>query len=43
MDYKVIFKESFIEDLERIVRKIAVDNPVAARDFGQQAIKLARA
>jgi|ERR1017187_8394500 plasmid stabilization system protein ParE len=40
MDYKVIFKESFIEDLERIVRKIAVDNPVAARDFGQQAIKL---
>ena len=41
MDYKVIFKDPFIEDLERIVRTIAADNPVAARSLGCQIIKLA--
>lgn len=41
MDYQVIFKDPFIEDLERMVRRIAVDNPVAARNLGELTIKLA--
>ncbi|MEI8287825.1 MAG: type II toxin-antitoxin system RelE/ParE family toxin [Verrucomicrobiota bacterium] len=39
MDFKVIFKESFIEDLERILRKIAVDHPLAARNLGDLIIQ----
>jgi plasmid stabilization system protein ParE len=39
MDFKVIFKDSFIEDLERILRKIAVDNPIAARNLGNLIIQ----
>lgn len=34
MDFKVVFKESFIHDLERIVRWIASENPNAARSLG---------
>ena len=34
MDFKVIFKHTFLEDLERIVRLIAVHNPVAALKLG---------
>jgi hypothetical protein len=30
MDFKVIFKETFIDDLEHIVRRMAADNPTAA-------------
>jgi hypothetical protein len=30
MDFKVIFKDTFLADLERIVRLIAVHNPAAA-------------
>ena len=40
MDFKVIFKDSFSEDLERILRKIAVDNPIAARNLGQLIIQM---
>ncbi len=39
MDYKVIFKDSFIEDLERILRIIAADDPLAARKLGELTIK----
>ena len=38
MDFKVVFKGSFIEDLERIVRWIAADNPDAARNLGNLII-----
>jgi len=38
MDFKVIFRESFIEDLERIVRNIAADNPIAARKLGESIV-----
>jgi plasmid stabilization system protein ParE len=38
MDFKVIFRETFIEDLERIVRRIAVHNPQAARRLGEMII-----
>lgn len=40
MDYQVIFKDSFIEDLERILRKIAMDNPSAVRNFGELIVKM---
>ena len=33
MDFKVIFKDPFLEDLERIVRLIAAREPTAARRF----------
>jgi len=35
MDFKVIFQDSFVEDLERIVRLIASQNPAAAVGFGE--------
>jgi plasmid stabilization system protein ParE len=34
MDFKVVFKEPFIHDLEQIVRWIAAENPDAARNLG---------
>jgi hypothetical protein len=34
MDYKVIFKDTFLADLERIVRLIAVHNSSAAQKLG---------
>jgi plasmid stabilization system protein ParE len=34
MDFKVVFKESFIHDLGRIVRSIASQNPNAASSLG---------
>ena len=39
MDFKVIFKDSFIEDLERILRTIAVSNPLAARKLGELIVQ----
>ena len=39
MDHKVIFKDPFIEDLERILRKIAMDNPRAAQKLGELIIQ----
>ena len=41
MDFEVIFKDSFIEDLEQILGKIAVDNPLAARKLGELIVKMA--
>jgi plasmid stabilization system protein ParE len=39
MDYKVIFKDTFLADLERIVRLIAVHNPAAAHKLGEMIIQ----
>lgn len=41
MDYKVIFKDSFIEDLKPILRRIAADNLPAARNVGELIVKMA--
>ena len=39
MDYRVIFKETFLAGLERIVRFIAVHNPAVARKLGEMIIE----
>ena len=39
MDYRVIFKDTFLADLERIVRSIALHNPSAARQLGDMIIQ----
>jgi len=39
MDFKIIFKDTFLEDLERIVRLVAAQNPLAARKLGEAAIR----
>jgi plasmid stabilization system protein ParE len=41
MDYRVIFKDTFLADLERIVRFIAVHNPSAARKLGDMILESA--
>lgn len=38
MDFKIIFRDTFLEDLERVVRAIAAHNPAAARKLGQLII-----
>lgn len=42
MDYKIVFSEPSIEDLENIVRFIARDNPQAAARFGSKLIESVR-
>jgi plasmid stabilization system protein ParE len=39
MDFKVVFKDSFLEDLERIVGSIAAHNPTAALKLGETVIQ----
>ena len=39
MDFKVIFAETFLEDLERIVRRIAAHNSAAAQKLGETIIE----
>lgn len=39
MDYTVIFTDTFLSDLEQIVRLIAVHNPAAARKLGEMIIQ----
>jgi plasmid stabilization system protein ParE len=41
MDLKVIFEDTFVEDLERIVRLIAIQNPAAAHKLGETIIRMA--
>jgi toxin ParE1/3/4 len=41
MDFKVVFKDTFLADLEAIVRSIAVHNPEAARKLGLLLIQTA--
>ena len=38
MDFKVIFRDTFLEDLERVVRSVAVHNPSAAQKLGELII-----
>jgi plasmid stabilization system protein ParE len=39
MDYKVEFKDSFLDDLELIVRGIAGENAEAARRLGEMIVE----
>ena len=39
MDFKVIFKDPFLEDLERVVRLIAARDPTAAHRFGEIVVQ----
>jgi toxin ParE1/3/4 len=41
MDFQVIFKDTFLADLEQIVQAIAVHNPGAAYRLGEQIIQTA--
>lgn len=41
MDYKVVFQETFLEDLENIVRQIAAENVAAAEKLGERIVSLA--
>ena len=41
MDFEVIFRDTFLEDLERIVRWIAHHNPEAARKLAEMIIQQA--
>lgn len=38
MDFKVIFRETFLADLEAIIRLIAVNDPEVARRFGESIL-----
>jgi hypothetical protein len=38
MDFKVEFKDSFVDDLEQIVQRIAAHNPDAARMANRNAV-----
>jgi plasmid stabilization system protein ParE len=38
MDFKVIFRDTFLDDLELVVRSIAAQNPTAARKLGELII-----
>ena len=38
MDFKVVFRDSFLEDLERVVASVAVRNPAAAHRLGELII-----
>ena len=39
MDFKVVFKDTFLADLERIVKLIAVHNPSAAQKLGLMIVQ----
>ncbi len=41
MDFKVVFKDTFLEDLERVVALIARHNPTAAGRLGELIIATA--
>jgi plasmid stabilization system protein ParE len=38
MDFKVIFSDTFIADLEGIIRSVAIHNPDAARSLGESIV-----
>lgn len=38
MDFKVIFRDSFLEDLESLLRLIAAENPAAANKLGNKIV-----
>ncbi|BET69366.1 hypothetical protein ASA1KI_42840 [Opitutales bacterium ASA1] len=40
MDFKVVFRDSFLEDLEQIVRSVAQHNQTAALQLGATVIEM---
>ena len=38
MDFKVVFRDTFLDDLERLVRSVAAHNPDAACKLGEMII-----
>jgi addiction module RelE/StbE family toxin len=40
VDFKVVFQETFLEDLEKIVRQIAAENVPAAAKLGNLIVSL---
>jgi plasmid stabilization system protein ParE len=38
MDFKVVFKQTFIDDLGRIVQSVAAHNPEAAKELGERIL-----
>ena len=43
MDFKVVFCETFLEDLEQLVKSVAVHNPVAALNLGEAIVAASEA
>jgi toxin ParE1/3/4 len=41
MDFKVVFSDTFIADLEGIIRSVAIQNPDAARRLGESIVAAA--
>jgi toxin ParE1/3/4 len=41
MDFKVIFKETFLIDLESVLKWVAAQNPMAARKLGDRIVATA--
>ncbi|MHB8523860.1 MAG: type II toxin-antitoxin system RelE/ParE family toxin [Limisphaerales bacterium] len=39
MDFKVIFRDTFLDDLEQVIRLSAKHDPVAARKLGERIIQ----
>lgn len=39
MDFKVIFRDSFLEDLESLLKLIAAENPTAAAKLGDTIVQ----
>ena len=39
MDFKVIFRDTFLDDLEQVIRLNAMHDPVAARKLGERIIR----
>ncbi|HAC63085.1 MAG TPA: type II toxin-antitoxin system RelE/ParE family toxin [Cyanothece sp. UBA12306] len=42
MDYQVIFSPKAVNDLEKIVRYISINNPEVAKTIGQQLLSKAK-
>jgi plasmid stabilization system protein ParE len=38
MDFKIVFRDTFLEDLDRVVRSVAFHNPAAASKLGEMII-----
>jgi plasmid stabilization system protein ParE len=38
MDFKVVFRDTFLDDLERLVRSVAAHNPDAASKLGEMIV-----
>ena len=43
MEYKVIFKDPFLEDLERLIRRVAMNDPSVALKLGELILRMGEA